>query len=238
MITESTKKSWIETYFKAWAKDIERAEKLLMSIEYYQETMLVLFCYVGALGAARFPGRADWDSYQKIVCRYSGLNSLYSKVDLLFFLQWPRSYYRRSKEKHAIPYRKIKGYSTIKRKLIRYYGNEQSIAYSSKKRYVPIQTLLKRLDPPPKGVTREGISKTLKLFAVSTILYRYFRCAAVHENHLPLVDRVSFVDGSMRYKDSHLITSEKLLETVKNIVGNLKKECVLKDKFPWELYNR
>jgi len=238
MTIESTKKSWIETYFNMWIKDIERAEKLLKSREYYQETMLVLCCYVGALGAARFPGRADWDSYQKIVRRYSGLNSIYNKVDLLFFFQWPRSYYRRSKEKHAAPYRKIKNYSAIKRKLTRYYGNENSISSFTKNRYVPISTLLKRLDPPPKGSTSEAISKTMKLFAAPAILYRYFRCATVHENFLPLVAKVSSVDGSQRFEDSHLITSDILLETVKNIIGNLKNECIEKGKFPWELLNR
>lgn len=238
MTIDSTKRSWIETYFRTWNEDLEKVKKLMKSQEFYLEAILLLCCYVGALAAARFPGRGDRESYKKIVNRYSGLNYIYNKVDLLFLYQWPRSAYRRSKGKHAIPYRKIKGYTQIKRKLVRRFGSEQTILSKPKHRYVTILTLLKHLDPFPMGLSREKILKTLELFTVSEIFYRYFRCLAVHENSLPLIGRVSSVNGTERFEDNHIITGIKIHETVRNIIDNLQKECISKNKFPWDLRNR
>ncbi len=195
-------------------------------------------CYVGALAVARFPGRSDKDAYKKIVNKYSGMKSLYNKVDLLFFYQWSRSSYRRSKDKRSAPYRKISGYSQIKRKIIGRFGNEQSIRDNPKRRYITIPTLLKLFDPIPRGLNRRKIYEDIKLFTISEILYRYVRCHAVHENSFPLIRTVSCVNGTTRYEDGHLITGLRLLETVENIVNNLKKECLSKSKFPWELFNR
>jgi hypothetical protein len=101
MAEPDTKTDWIKTYFDVWRGDISRVKTLLNSPEYFLEAILVLVCYIGALAAARFPGRGDRDSYKRIVDRYSGLESIYNKVDLLFFYQWPRSSYRRSKMIHA-----------------------------------------------------------------------------------------------------------------------------------------
>ncbi len=238
MSEKDIKKSWIDTYFDSWLKDVERAEELRRSKDYYLEAILVLSCYVGALAAARFPDRGDRDAYIKIINRYSGLKADYNKVDLLFFYQWPRSDYRRSKSRHSAPYRKIKGYSQIKKKIVRRFGDEQSINNNSKQRYINILALLKHLDPPLKGLDREAIYSTLKLFTVAEILYRYIRCYAVHEISFLLFQKRRSVNGTTRYEDGHLITGLKLIETVRNIVNNLRNECSLKNKFPWELINR
>ncbi len=229
---------WIKTYFDGWREDILRVRKLLNSPEYFLEAILVLVCYIGALAVARFPGRGDRESYKRIVDRYSGLESIYSKVDLLFFYQWPRSSYRRSKMMHARPYSKIVGYAQIKRRVVVRFGKEESIKDDSKRRYVTVATLLKGFNPPPSGLTIQNVTKTLKLFTVSEVLYRYFRCSAVHENSFPLIGTVTAVDGTRRYEDGHLITSACLLQTVTNIVDNLESECLAKTKLPWQLRNR
>ncbi len=228
----------INAHFDLWREDIKRVKILLQSQEYYIEAILVLSCYIGALAAERFPGSGDREAYIKIINRYSGLKSFYNKVDLLFFYQWPRSEYRRSKSKHSAPYARIKGYSRIKKKIIRCFGNEQEISNDNKKRYIPISRLLRHLDPPPKGLNRETILKNLKLFTLSEMLYRYIRCHAVHEMLFPLFQRTRYEDGTTRYKDGHLITGPIIFETVRNIVNNLGDECFSKKKFPGKLINR
>jgi hypothetical protein len=238
MAEPDTKTEWIKTYFDTWREDISRVEILLNSSDYFLEAILVLACYIGALASARFPGRGERDSYKRIVDRYSGLKSIYNRIDLLFFYQWPRSSYRRSKRIHARPYSKIKTYSEIKRHLVGQFGREEFIKHDPKRRYVTIATLLKRFNPPPSGLTRQNVAKTVKLFTVSEILYRYVRCNAVHENSFPLITTVTTVNGTKRYEDGHLITGARLLETVKNIVENLEKECLATTKFPWQLHNR
>jgi hypothetical protein len=238
MVGSNTKATWIKTYFDIWREDVSRVEILLKSPNYFIEAVLVLACYIGALASARFPGRSDRDSYKRIINRYSGLKSIYNKIDLLFFYQWPRSSYRRSKNLHARPYSKIKGYSQIKRHLIRHFGKMEFIRDDPKRRYVTIPTLLKRFNPLPPGLTRQNVSKTLKLFTVGEVLYRYVRCHAVHENLFPLFGTVTSVNGTKRYTEDHLITGTRLLETVKNIAKNLEQECLVQTKLPWQLYNR
>jgi len=239
MLDDKTNRIWmIHAYFDLWREDIKRVKILLQSQEHYLEAILVLLCFIGALAAERFPGRGDRDAYIKIINRYSGLKSVYNKVDLLFFYQWPRSHYRRSKSKHSLPYRKIAGYSKIKKKIVRCFGDEQEISNDDKKRYIPISRLLKHLDPPPKGCNRKTILENLKLFTLSEILYRYFRCHAVHEKSFPLIRRISYGDGTTRYEDGHLITGPLIFETVRNIVNNLGDECLSKKKLPQKLINR
>ncbi|MCG6536353.1 MAG: hypothetical protein L7F78_17030 [Syntrophales bacterium LBB04] len=45
----------IAEYFKKWEQDIQKAEILLTSDQFFLEGVLVLSCYIGALGRLRYP---------------------------------------------------------------------------------------------------------------------------------------------------------------------------------------
>lgn len=81
----------IRDYFQGWQEDLVRAKSLLSDPKYYLEAILVLSCYIGALGSLRYPGEQDNRAYKTVVREYSGKRDFYEQVDLLFFLQWPRS---------------------------------------------------------------------------------------------------------------------------------------------------
>ena len=231
----SKKINLIKPYFKQWRQDLSKANKLLGTNEYHCEAILILSCYIGALAALRFPRRADRDAYQRTVIRYGGMTSLYEKVDLLFFYQWPRSAYRRSRAPNARPYSRIKGYAQLKKSLVNHLGNEEAIYNAPELRYRSTGTITKYA---PLRMARSDVRKTLRLFSLSEILYRFVRCHAVHHRSFPLVHKVYIGSGKTRYEDAHLLTGSKISETLKNIIDNLEKECLAKSKLPNELPNR
>ncbi len=54
---------FIMPYFDKWSSDIDRAETLIKSEEYFTEGIFVLSCYIGALARLRYPSeRKDWKS--------------------------------------------------------------------------------------------------------------------------------------------------------------------------------
>lgn len=232
----SAKTELIKTYFAQWKDDVSKTKKLLETKDYYCEAILLLSCYIGAVAAMRFPRiDSDREAYQKTVIRYSGLKSFYDKIDLLFFYQWPRSVYRRSRSPKARAYSKIKGYTQLKKALARRLGDENAVRDNPTRRYRAIRRVAK-LAPP--AMDQRSVLKTLRLFSLSEILYRFVRCHAVHNKRFPLVVKVHSIDGKTRYKDNHLLTGVKLLETVTNIINNLENECVSKRKMLDELPNR
>lgn len=231
----SLKVDLIKPYFRRWRQDLARARKLLDTNEYYCEAILILSCYIGALAALRFPGRNDRDAYQRIVIRYSGLRSLYEKIDLLFFYQWPRSAYRRSHSPESRPYSRIKNYTQVKRAIVKAFGDEAAVISNPRQRYRSIRALAKCAPP---GIGPARVRKMLRLFSVSEILYRFVRCHAVHERSFPLVRKVRSSGGTTRYEDQHLITGSVIFNTVSNIVNNLEVECLSKRKLPGEMRNR
>lgn len=81
----------IRDYFGGWQDDLLRAKSLQNDPKYYLEAILVLSCYIGALGSLRYPSEKDNRAYKTVVREYSGKRDFYEQVDLLFFLQWPRS---------------------------------------------------------------------------------------------------------------------------------------------------
>jgi len=86
------KSYFIAKYFEKWEKDVKKAENLLVSDDFFLEGLLVLSCYIGALGRLRYPSETrDWKSYKTIVSEYSGQREVFENIDLLFFYQWPTS---------------------------------------------------------------------------------------------------------------------------------------------------
>jgi hypothetical protein len=169
----SAKTKFIKAYFSQWKDDVSKTEKLLETNDYYCEAILLLSCYIGALAAIRFPRiDSDREAYQRIVIRYSGLKSLYDKIDLLFFYHWPRSAYRRSPSSKASAYSKIKGYTQLKRALARRLGDENTVRSDPTQRYRPITRVAKLA---PLAMDRRSVLTTLRLFSLSAILYRFVR---------------------------------------------------------------
>jgi len=87
----TAKPDFVEAYFARWQGDLDRAKILLEDQKYYLEAWLVLSCYIGAFASLRFPSLRDNEAYKDVVLKYSGMKDFYEQIDLLFFLQWPRS---------------------------------------------------------------------------------------------------------------------------------------------------
>ncbi|TKS61745.1 MAG: hypothetical protein EWM72_00147 [Nitrospira sp.] len=219
----------IRDYFGGWQKDLERVKSLLGNPKYYLEAILVLSCYIGAFGSLRYPGKQDNKAYKTVVREYSGKQDFYDQVDLLFFLQWPRSDYSNDRE-----YLKLKGHASIANIIKTTYGDEEQIRTGT--RYVSQQDFVNSVNQAPfQGFDRENLQRHLPLFSLCEMLYRYVRCHGVHRGRFPLVRSVTTISDSVRYEDNHAITGSILLETTENILGNLSKQCLEQSKWPWEL---
>lgn len=220
----------IGDYFEGWQENLARVKSLLGDPKYYLEAILVLSCYVDALASLRYPDEErNNKAYKAIVREYSGKRDFYNQVDLLFFLQWPRSEFRDHGE-----YKKLKNHSGIAQIIVAAYGGEDKI--KSETRYVSQQDFVATVDRAPfQGFDRSNLQQYLPLFSLCEMLYCYLRCSAVHRVRFPFVTHVHIIDGSIRYDDNHAITGPVLLETTENILANLSRECLDKSQWPWEL---
>jgi hypothetical protein len=220
----------IRDYFEGWQENLARVKSLMDDSKYYFEAWLVLSCCVGAFGSLRYPeGRGDSEKYKTVVREYSGKRDFYEQIDLLFFLQWPRSKFRTDKN-----YRKLKNHAELSKVIAATYGEEDQIKSST--RYVSPQTFVTSVDRAPfPHYDRQNLLQHIHLFSLCEMLYHYGRCPAVHNVRFPFVTRVTSVSRSVRHEDNHAITGPVLLETSQNILGNLSKECMDKSQWPWEL---
>lgn len=203
---------------------------LLADSKYYLEAILVLSCYIGALGSLRYPGeKEDNKAYKTVVCEYSGKKDFYEQVDLLFFLQWPRSRFQSNRA-----YLKLKNHEEISKVIVDVYGDKDQIMNGT--RYISQQSFLTCVEQKPFQVCdRNNLRDHLPRFSLCEMLYRYLRCSAVHDVRFPFVTTVHRVGGSSYYRDNHTITGPVLLETTENILTNIRLECLRKAKWPWEL---
>jgi hypothetical protein len=225
---------FIDEYFKKWDENLKRARSLLSRQEFFLEGILVLSCYIGALSRLRYRNEdKDWKAYKQIVLEYSGKRDLYEKIDLLFFYQWPRSLYKDDKE-----FKKLADYPQLVQIFTSKFGDEGSIRLDNdKNRYATENHLLNAISSNPfPEFDQDNFIRYVKLFSNCEILYRYVRCQAVHENDFPLVNKVSIVEsGTIRYEDNHIITGKVIYETVRDILENLRRECLAKQQWPFEL---
>lgn len=223
------KTDYIGPYFDQRKEDLSRAEVLLKDPKYYLESILILSCHIGGLGSFRFPTLPDNEAYKRVVLEYSGMESFYNQIDLLFFLQWPRSDYRN----HGL-YRNLKNHSEISNVIKTTYGDEDNIKNGT--RYVSPEAFLSVAEAGKiDGFDKQNLEQHLPLFSNIELLYRYVRCKAVHNVHFPFVNRVHVVNNGIRYEDNHAINGRKLHETVLAILGNLKDACMQAGKWPSEL---
>lgn len=226
----AAKADFVEAYFARWDKDLGRAKTLLAGQDYYLEAMLVLSCHIGALASLRFPGLADNVAYKRVVLDYSGMRDFYEQIDLLFFLQWPRSDFASHGD-----FLKLKSHSEVARVIEAVFGREDEIR-EAPKRYVSPQSFLTTVSASPfPGFDKTNLQQYLPLFSNVELLYRYVRCRAVHSLHFPFVTQVHFVGGDVCYRPNHPITGEVLYQTAFGILDNLRTECLRDGRWPWEL---
>jgi hypothetical protein len=220
----------IKAYFEGWQEDLARVKMLMADSKYYLEAILVLSCYIGALGSLRYPDeKEDNKTYKRVVREYSGKKDFYERIDLLFFLQWPRSKF----QSHG-DCRKLKNHEEISKTIVDAYGDEAQIKNGT--RYISPQDFLTNVEQRPfPGFNKANLREHLPCFSLCEMLYRYLRCSAVHGVRFPFVDKPHQVGGGVRYEDNHAITGDVLLETTENILANMQLECLEKAKWPGEL---
>ena len=85
------KLDFIKSYFEKWDADVKRAELLMKSDDHFLEGLIVIVCYIGALGALRYPGTRDWKSYREIIFNYSDNTDIFENIDVLHFYQFKNS---------------------------------------------------------------------------------------------------------------------------------------------------
>lgn len=219
-------------YFDKWSSDIDRAVTLIKSDEYSTEGILVLSCYIGALARLRYPSETkDWKSYKKIVGTYSGLSDIYEKIDLLFFVQWPKSIFAKNNI-----YSKMKNHAELCSLFNAHFGDDHIIK-DSKDRYQNRKDLVHIIENSKSSwFDKINFLEHVELFSNNQILYQSLRCDAVHNNDFPLFNSSYDPEtNKITYIDNHKITRDVLLKTVKNIVANLRAESVSTGKWPNEL---
>lgn len=218
-------------YFDKWSSDIDRAETLIKSEEYFTEGILVLSCYIGALARLRYPSETkDWITYKRIVSEYSGLSDIYDNIDLLFFAQWHRS----GHAKKSI-YSKMKNYAELLSLLRCHFGDDQTIK-GSQVRYQKRTELVRIItDSKVSWFDECNFTKHIELFSNNQILYQVLRCDAVHNRTFRLFNASYNSENKVNYTDNHQINRDVLLKTIKNIVAKLKAECISEGKWPYEL---
>lgn len=222
----------ITEHFKQWRQDVARAEALFGSNEYLLEGLLVLSCYIGALARERYPQETkDWKSYKNVVWEYSGQKDIYGNIDLLFFYQWPGS-------KHANDriYKGIKNHSDLVNIFKGNFGSEKEIK-NDPKRYQKRENLVSIVKAKdPAWFDEQNFLEHIELFSNNQILYQFVRSEAVHNSDFPLFNATYYPrENRHTHKDNHQVGRDVILRTVKNIIASLEKECLGKNKWPWEL---
>lgn len=227
----SNKLELITKYFEKWEKDIQRAESLLNSEDFSLEGLIVIVCYIGALGALRYQDTEDWKSYKDIISNYSGHSEIFDNIDLLLFSQ-----FEKSKLADERVYKKLKNYDDILEIIKSRYGNEQNIKEGTI-RYLKKEDISELIKA--KRTTwydEENFLQYIQLFSNNQILYKYARCEAVHNADFPLLNPSHSPEtGKTTYKDNHQVDRELILNSLKNIVDNLKSECIKNEAWPGEL---
>jgi hypothetical protein len=224
------KSYFITEYFRKWEQDVQRAESLLASDDFFLEGLLVLSCYIGALGRLRYPNeKKDWKSYKTIVSEYSDQKEVYENIDLLFFYQWPTSRFANDKS-----YQCLKNYSELAVAFKSQFGADIK---TDPRRYQKREELCRCVESAGAAWFDEAnFVKYIELFSNNQILYEFVRCEAVHNSTFPLFNTVYHSEEKKTtYQDNHQIDRNTVLATVKNVIANLKRECLEKAKWPHEL---
>ncbi len=221
----------ITDYFEKWENDVKRAEFLMNSEDYFLEGLIVIVCYIGALGALRYPNSKDWKAYKDIISNYSGHCEIFNNIDLLLFYQ-----FKDSKLAGEKVYNKLKNYDAILELLKSKLGAASKIK-ENKKRFVKkeyLSSMIKSEDTD--WYDEKNFIEHIQLFSNNRILYKYARCEAVHNAHFSLVNP-SFnpETGKRTYRDNHQVDRNVILSSLKNVVANLKDECVKSEAWPYEL---
>ncbi len=213
---------------KIWAEKVKVAEELIRSDRYKIEGLIILCAYIGAIADERYvmsnPNTKDGFAYKNILLNYSGLD-LYQNFDLLYFYKWPASKYNNHTSYNYFRKYNYENYRKIKKIIEKRFGPKKDI--NSQNRFIAGKKILSVLDTAllnKKDIAE--MKNKLELFSVSEIFYRYYRCSGVRKGDILI--------GLNPYLP---ITVDQMLQTIKNVLSNLKAECVSSGKWPWELLN-
>jgi len=226
-IDKQIEQEMINKFFdKIWAEKLKVAEELIQSDKYKTEGIIILCCYIGAISYERYkmsnPAISDRVAYKKMLMNYSGLD-LYKKFDLLFFYKWPGSEYNNHNSYNYFKKNNYENYRKIKQIIEKKFGSKKNINLQN--RFIAKKEVLNIIDTAAiNNIKIDEMKIKMELFSVSEIFYRYYRCGGVHKGDV-LIDLNLFLP----------ISIDQMLQTIKNILANLKEECVSNSKWPWEL---
>jgi len=215
-----------EFFDKIWAEKVKSVGELIQSDKYRTEGLIILCCYIGSISYERYimsnSITKDRDAYKKILLNYSGLD-LYQNFDLLFFYIWPESEYNNHNSYNYFRRNNYENYRKIKQVIEKKFVPKKNI--NSQNRFIAEKEILNLIDTATiNNVKINEMKDKLELFSVSEIFYRYYRCGGVHKGDI-LIDLNLFLT----------ISIDQMLQTIRNILANLKEECVSNSKWPWEL---
>jgi len=223
------KRFFIREYFNEFSSDIKKAAVLALNRNYSFEGLLVLLCYIDAIAASRYTTlKSGRDRYIKIIQEYAGCKKIYNKVDLYYFLRF-REYTDKPIKKFIC--NKIQ-YKEMKKNIEKQFGTKDTIL--DDKRYITTKRFANYIKPIP-GTRIAEINKCINIFSNAGSLYTIFRCSAVHNKKIALYSKVYSVNGTNRLRCHTIITPEIIVKTATNIIENLKRECLRKSKWFYEL---
>ncbi len=210
--------NFLKPFFESLETDLARAQKLLNDPDHFLDAILLICCHIGSYSKLRYPRCKDNKAFKTVVIDYSGMSKFYEQIDLLYFCQWPKSVFKDDSR-----YKKFQNYNQILNVIQNKYGNEQNIKMSSDIRYISPDKFIGLINENSfKGYDSCNFNKTISLFSLVELLYGYVRCYAVHDFDFPVINK-------------HAITGEILGKTAKNILDNLKNQCIAADKWPHDL---
>ena len=225
--SQELKRQLIQAYFARWRDDLTNVRALLDDQRYRLEVILILSCYIDALGTLRYPRRTGNKAYKSIVKQYSGRRQDFEMIDLLFFYQWPRSDFRDLKI-----YKELEHYERILEILVATFGSEDQIRDPARTYRNPNDIIAAVLANPFQAFNRQNLQRKLSLFSIAEILYRIVRCYAVHAKSFPLVQSYVDAHGRSGVRENHFITAELLYTVTSNIIERYESECLAEGDWP------
>ena len=226
-----SRENLISGVFDIWGREISRAKVLSDGVTFCEEGALLLAIYIDAFSQRRYPNNCDNRKFFKeIVMKYSRLDDMYQKIDLLFFYQWKTAGLQCEGR-----YNRLQCYDEIKDILISKYGGPNG--FDNNKYIYPDEIIDTVNSNRFKGYDENNLRCNVSKFNLCEVLYLFARCSPVHENNFRLLNKQKDSDGSERCIEKHIINRQLIYDTVNNIFNNLKDDCLSLNKYPGELPN-
>jgi hypothetical protein len=225
--------AFLDAYFKDKEVHLRKLEKLRNSNEYLDIVLLSLCCYIDELASLRFTNSRK-DNFKNLITNYC-FRKEFNLIDLYYFYQW-------EKNDHIQQYTKTYWDSLMQGKKIYLYVktillnnfNEESVATTSA-RYQELDVLTNLLAADANvNFAQEDIIQYLQFFSNIDFLFYFGRCISVHQGQSLFLNEHRAMNY-LRIDENHLITTELVIQAIKEILANMKNECEKENKWPWEL---